>query len=262
MPNGGGRPVKPEQGDLDFDDAVPVLLDPVEPPAVAAAEPAPASSERPEAGTPGVPEPKFAESLPSPIRSEIQEPDLPDTGPIVAQDPRRSRFGDRRESEPPGESREAPADNGARELLVINLFARSGEQFTGEELLAALRAQGLKFGEMNIFHRLDPATREIRFSVANVVEPGYFDLAEISEFVSPGLVFFLQLPGPGHPGETVEDMIQSAQAIAKSLHAESERREHECADPADRRALPGARRRLFATPALQASRGGLMFPGP
>ncbi len=219
LPNGGGRPVKPVQKALDFDETVPVLLDPVGAPAPAAAAPAAASSRCSEAEAADTPEPGAREDELSPIRAGVSDPVLPDTGPIVAEDPRRSRPGDRRESERSMETNHAPPDAGGRELLVINLFAADGEHFTGEALLAAMRAQGLKFGQMNIFHRLDPATRETRFSVANVLEPGYFDLADISSLASPGLVFFLQLPGPDSPGEAVEDMIRITRAIADELGA-------------------------------------------
>ena len=219
LPNGGGRLVRPVQRDLNFDETVPVLLDPVTLPAAEETEPVADASRWADAESPEAPETGVPNEEPPPIRAGIAEPQLPDTGPIVAQDPNRSRFGDRRESEPPRDSRPAPADAGAGELLVINLFARDGEQFGGKAMLAAMRGQGLKFGEMNIFHRFDPVTRETLFSVANVVEPGYFDLAEIEDFVSPGLVFFLQLPGPEHPGETVEDMIRIARAIADELGA-------------------------------------------
>ena len=136
----------------------------------------------------------------------------------MAQDPRRSRFVERREPDSKGEPNRAPAEAGGQEPLLIYLFAPQGEHFTGEALLAAMRAQGLKFGDMNIFHRLDPATRHIRFSVANVVEPGCFDLAEISDFVSPAGVF-PATAGPDHPAEAVEDMIRIARAIADELGA-------------------------------------------
>ena len=245
LPNGGGRPVRPLQKDLDFDSAAPVLLDPVETPEPASVETASETSPWPD-DAPPEPQPDFSEELAeewveeevvAPIRAGGAEPVLPDTGPIVAQDSRRSRSGERygehgesfsergervsehKEPEPPRETRPAPADPGDQELLVINLFAPDNGSYRGESLLAAMRAQGLKFGEMNIFHRYDPLTRDLRFSVANVVEPGYFDLAEISDMVSPGLVFFMQLPGPDRPVEAVEDMLAITRAIADELGA-------------------------------------------
>ncbi len=220
LPNGGGRPARSSvQGNLDFDESVPVLLDPVKTAASTETAPAGASSQWPDGESPKASEPGLADDGLEPIRAGIEEPTLPDTGPILAQDSGRSGFAGRREPEPSGESKQASTDAGGEELLVINLFAQEGELFTGEAMLAAMRGQGLKFGEMNIFHRLDPTTRAIQFSVANVLEPGYFDLAEFSDFVSPGLVFFLQLPGPERPGEAVEDMIGVARAIANELGA-------------------------------------------
>lgn len=218
LPNGGGRPVRPVQKDLNFDAPAPVLLDPVGAPEPVSAAPAPDATRWPGAEAPEEPETGLVEEV-SPIRAGMAEPELPDIGPIVAQDSRRMQFAGRNESEPRRETHEAPADSGGQELLVINLFAPEGENFTGEALLSAMRAQGLKFGEMNIFHHRDPVTGAVRFSVANVVEPGYFDLAEITGLVSPGLVFFLQLPGPDHPVEAVEDMLRVTRAIADKLGA-------------------------------------------
>ena len=253
LPNGGGRPVRPVQKDLEFDQPVPILLDPVEAPAVvetAVPESAADLPPWPAAEAPRSPVPESAAQDPGPIRAEFGEPKMPETGPIVAQASNRTRFAERREPEKtPRESRQAPADSGSQELLVINLFARGEEQFTGTELVAAMRAQGLNYGEMDIFHRLDPATREVQFSVASVVEPGYFNLAALAELLSPGLVFFLQLAGLSHPAEVVEDMLRVSRAIAEELGAvlkdenmnelTGQREEHyrECAADFSRRRL-------------------------
>ena len=231
LPYGGGRPVRPEQRDLDFEEGVPVLLDTVGTPAAATGETATAPPRWPDEDTAPTAGNGITDDGRSPIHAGTSDPVLPDTGPIVAQDTRRARLGARGEAESrretrketrketPKETRATSGDAGGQELLVINLFAPHGEHFSGEALLAAMRAEGLRFGEMNIFHRFDPHTREIRFGVANVVEPGYFDLAEISSFVSPGLVFFLQLPGPSSPGDAMEDMIRITRSIADELGA-------------------------------------------
>ncbi len=73
---------------------------------------------------------------------------------------------------------------------------------------------------MNIFHRIDPLTKVARFSVANVVEPGMFDMAEMESFISPGLLFFLQLPGPERPSEVFEEMMRIAREIAENQGGE------------------------------------------
>ena len=105
----------------------------------------------------------------------------------------------------------------SEELLILGVMAKSDEPFGGDELVAALRGQGLKFGDMGIFHRTHGESGQRLFSVANALEPGTFDLSDLSELKTPGLTFFMQLPVPGDALETLEDMILSARTVAAAL---------------------------------------------
>lgn len=219
LPNGGGRVANPMQKDLDFDKEVPVLLDPVGTPKAAPDSPA-TPVERPVEPVREAPGTTGGQHTPTYARASSAE--YPETSKAPGRDSWRSQSGARAVAESPEEPKGEPAEEAEanyEELLVINLFAANGTEFTGEALLAAMRAQGLRYGEMSIFQCLEPGTGEIRFSVANVLEPGYFDLAEISNFSSPGLVFFLRLPGPQNPGDALEAMIRITQAIAEKLGA-------------------------------------------
>jgi cell division protein ZipA len=100
------------------------------------------------------------------------------------------------------------------ELIMLNVLAPKGQPFTGGGMVEALRARGLRYGDMNIFHRVDPMTKATLYSVANVVEPGTFDMADLDNFRSPGVVFFMQLPGPEQPMDTFEDMLKVARDVA------------------------------------------------
>ncbi len=115
-----------------------------------------------------------------------------------------------------------PADRTpvAEELIVMNVIAAPGTVFTGEGIFTILRGRGLKFGDMNIFHRTEPLTRAIHYSVANVVEPGTFDMADMEAFRTPGMCFFMQLPGPEHPAEAFEDMLSVAREVEAKLGGE------------------------------------------
>ena len=214
LPNGGGRVVVPVQNDLAFDEDAPEPLHPTVAAGAASSGWSPADAEVARQGGP-------AEESAAPIVAAAPAPEavLPDTGPIVARDPKRSRTGDSPEPETSGNRADAPTARSGDELLAINLVGPSDEQFTGEALLAAIRGQGLKYGEMSIFHRHDAQTGEIQFSVANIMEPGHFDLAEISSFVSPGLVFFLRMPGLDNPMGALEEMIRTTRLIADELGA-------------------------------------------
>ncbi len=106
------------------------------------------------------------------------------------------------------------------EVLVINVLARNGAKFGGSDLLEAFLRNGLKFGDMNIFHRIQPESKEVQFSVASAVEPGTFDLSAINTFQTPGVSFFMRMPGPDQPLEVFEDMLAVTRDVAASLGAD------------------------------------------
>ncbi len=112
------------------------------------------------------------------------------------------------------------SDAKVEELLIVNLLAPKGRRFEGEALVNALRAQGLRYGEMNIFHMIDPATKAKQFSVANVVEPGTFDLSDLDHMQSPGMSFFLQLPGPEDASGAFDKLLNAANNVAMELGGE------------------------------------------
>jgi cell division protein ZipA len=159
----------------------------------------------------------------------LPEPELVTEKPVKsaaqAEKPSRRLVGRRnaerksaeRVSEKAAAAEKTPA---AEELIVMNVIAAPGTVFTGEAIFSILRGRGLKFGDMNIFHRTEPLTRAIHYSVANVVEPGTFDMADMEAFRTPGMCFFMQLPGPEHPAEAFEDMLSVAREVEEKLGGE------------------------------------------
>lgn len=118
----------------------------------------------------------------------------------------------------PGNGRgNGKADPEATEIFAINVLARNGGRFAGTALLEAFEHHGLKYRDKNIFHRLDPDTDEVRFSVANAVEPGYFDLADMESLRTPGVSLFFRLPGTAQPAATFDDMLTVARDIGSAL---------------------------------------------
>lgn len=115
---------------------------------------------------------------------------------------------------------EKGAEAQPEDLIIINVLAPREQPFTGTKLVDALRANTLRYGEMNIFHRLDATSGAHQYSVANIIEPGTFDMAEVDEIRSPGLCFFMRLPGPERPIEAFEDMQRAARDVAERLGGE------------------------------------------
>ncbi len=108
------------------------------------------------------------------------------------------------------------------EVLVMNVMAKAGTRIAGEDLLNALMAEGLKFGDMDIFHRYkdNDGDGPVIFSLANMVVPGTFNLAEMSEFETPGVSIFLSLPVEIESLTAYNDMATTAKNLAHALGAE------------------------------------------
>ena len=154
--------------------------------------------------------------------SEPAQHDIETPARNTADGSRASGQKSRRERTPAAKSPDdMPALNReVEELLVVHLIAPKGEPFKGEALVNALRSQGLRFGDMSIFHRIDPATKVKQFSVANIVEPGTFDMADLDKLQTAGMSFFLQLPGPDSAMDAYEDMLMTIRNVSVELGGE------------------------------------------
>lgn len=104
-------------------------------------------------------------------------------------------------------------------IVVINVLAPTGERFLGPAVQDALQSAGLTFGEHGIFHRYIEGSRGrvAEFSVANILNPGWFDLERMEDFETPGLAFFLRLPGPFDAVTAFEEMLEAARHVAGEL---------------------------------------------
>lgn len=115
-----------------------------------------------------------------------------------------------------------PVDAPVDRIVSLFVVAREGETFRGSDIAVAAEKAGLQFGAMGIFHRLvdgRPAAGPI-FSMANMVKPGHFDMARIGELETPGVTFFVMLPGPLAALDAWDALLPAAQRIAELLDGE------------------------------------------
>jgi cell division protein ZipA len=116
---------------------------------------------------------------------------------------------------------EETIDSGFSQVLVINVMARPNSSIHGDELLPAMLSAGLRFGDMSIFHRhADRRGGPVLFSVANALNPGTFDLNEISDFTTQGVTFFMTLPNVANNMLAFEQMLATARHVQSALDAE------------------------------------------
>ena len=164
------------------------------------------------------------------IREQQKEPIFELTAPSVPSKSKKHALGapklepDKRSIKPPDPSLAIRTweDNYAlaKEILIVSVMSRTGGRWNGEDLFRLLQEKGLKFGDMNIFHRPEVNSRNILFSVANSLEPGTFDLSRLDQMYTPGVSIFMQLPGPQDPLAAFDEMIEVAHSIAAVMNGE------------------------------------------
>jgi cell division protein ZipA len=104
---------------------------------------------------------------------------------------------------------------GLSKIVSVHVVAPQDQVFNGPTLYELFEQRGFHFGEMNIFHSMHQQKKV--FSIAKMVEPGYFDIEDINTFYTPGITLILQLPGPVAADVAFEVLISEARGLAQHL---------------------------------------------
>lgn len=112
-----------------------------------------------------------------------------------------------------------PAGLAVERIVTLYVVARGEGSFSGSDVAVAAEKAGLEFGDMQIFHRPMEGRPDAGpvFSMANMLKPGTFDMSRIDELHTPGLTFFMTLPGPQSALDAWDGMLPAAQRIAELL---------------------------------------------
>lgn len=193
----------------------------VQQPAAAPSRPKPASRPAPEPAPRPAPRTRTAPPPVPPVEDEVELL----SGMSSSDEPENLDWLDALEAEqkkpePPASKARAqlPRDIDP-EVFMLNVVARDPQGFRGDDIMQILLACGLRFGDMNFFHRHEHDTGRgpIQFSVANMLQPGMFDIDNMADFTTQGLVFFVTLPGPDDMMKAYDYMLETAQAVARNL---------------------------------------------
>lgn len=104
------------------------------------------------------------------------------------------------------------------EVLVITVVGKQ-QPLDGQTLLQVVLACGMRFGDMSLFHRFEEGVDKgpVQFSMANAVNPGTFDLENMSEMTTPGVSFFMSMSEPEDAKNAFECMLATAETVSKHL---------------------------------------------
>ena len=105
------------------------------------------------------------------------------------------------------------------EVLILYVLLPEHQELKGQDLLSALTVLGFKYGEMDIFHRHQDSAGngEVLFSLANMFNPGTFDIDNMDKLSTRGLSLFMTLPGPGEPLQNFNVMHNAAKKLAEEF---------------------------------------------
>jgi cell division protein ZipA len=110
----------------------------------------------------------------------------------------------------------------AEQIIAIYLLPKTGRPLEGRVVLKLLRKYGLRYGEMELFHRFEETSGEgdMMFSVLKHTTDGPvgFDLDTMEHESCEGLCFFLALPGI-KPLQGFDMMMSTAQRLSQECYA-------------------------------------------
>ncbi len=108
-------------------------------------------------------------------------------------------------------------------VLSLILQAPQGTKFKGKDFLPLFLSQGLRHGEMGIFHRRARAGKDpgpVLFSLANGIAPGTFEINNMENFETPALACFVTLPGPDDAQVAYNAMYKTCLLLQQELGGE------------------------------------------
>jgi len=108
------------------------------------------------------------------------------------------------------------------QIIILSVVMSANQLMSGAALLPCLLTLGMKYGEMNIFHRHqdNAGNGGVSFSLANMLNPGSFDLDTMETFATQGVTLFMALPNAVDAFAAFEQMLAAAKQLATEFNAQ------------------------------------------
>uniref|UniRef100_A0A486XVY3 Cell division protein ZipA n=1 Tax=Rheinheimera sp. BAL341 TaxID=1708203 RepID=A0A486XVY3_9GAMM len=166
-------------------------------------------------------QPRFRQDEPPEVQAELpfDEPKEPQLNFSALPDDEPTAGYDVEDTTAMPDSSVSAATEAPAEVLILYVLLPEHKGMQGPELLSALLTLGFKFGEMDIFHRHQDSAGSgaVLFSLANMFNPGTFDLENIDKLSTRGVSLFMTLPGPGEPLQNFNLMHNAAKKLAEEF---------------------------------------------
>lgn len=109
-----------------------------------------------------------------------------------------------------------------QEVLILNVKVPEGKVIQGAVLLPTLLTLGFKFGEHNMFHRHAASNGKgpKLFTLANMYNPGTFDIDNMENFNTTGVSLFMILPIEADAHQVFNMMHNAARKMADEFGAQ------------------------------------------
>lgn len=107
-------------------------------------------------------------------------------------------------------------------VLVMTVVANGPEGFDGKLLLQLVLACGMRFGEMDIFHRFEDGidSGAVQFSMANATGTGVFDISTMETLNTRAVSFFMSMEEPREVMNALQCMLATAETVASHMKGE------------------------------------------
>ena len=104
--------------------------------------------------------------------------------------------------------------------VVLTVMAPRGRPFEGPRIQAAAEELDLRLNTDGVFERFperETASKTPIFGMAHLRKPGAFDARTLQDLSTPGLLLFMNLPGPLEGTEALDLLVISADHLARNL---------------------------------------------
>lgn len=121
-------------------------------------------------------------------------------------------------AEPPSALRREPAIPAPpRMTIALTVMAPRGQPFKGANIQVAASELGFQLTAQGLFDHSPEDDGDPVFSMAHLRKPGSFDPQTLDDLATPGLLLFMNLPGPLDEMKALDQLVVTADQLTQKL---------------------------------------------